>query len=225
MDPRQLLGQDERLLGICAYCAAVPDTIDHVPPKVLLDEPYPAQLRTVDSCLPCNNSVSRDELYFACFIECVISGTTEPARLTRSKIARKLREEPLLADEIARSRRDGEPPLWQPDNRRVDRVLRKLAQGHAAWELTLPALGEPTRSSAVPLVCMSDSQRAVFEMPPSATLWPELGSRAFYRAVKGGDSGWQIVQTGRYRYCVDQDAGLQVRIVVSEYLAAMVLWE
>lgn len=226
MDPKKLLGQDERLVGICAYCGGGQETVDHVPPKVFLDEPYPAHLRTVAACLPCNNSMSLDELYAACFLECVVCGTTDPDQLTRPKIARRLRDEQALAQLLARARNDVEPSLWAPDQKRFENVARKLAQGDAAWELTLPAMGDPDVVSLLPLECMAASQRAAFEVPPTVHHWPELGSRAFYRALSGpGATGWSIVQEGRYRYCVGQDHGLTVRIVVREYLAMLVHWE
>lgn len=37
MDPRKLF-VDERLLEMCAYCGGQPDTRDHVPSRVLLDD-------------------------------------------------------------------------------------------------------------------------------------------------------------------------------------------
>ena len=49
MDPRHLF-MDERLTGKCVYCGAQPETRDHVPSKVLLDEPYAAQLPVVGAC-------------------------------------------------------------------------------------------------------------------------------------------------------------------------------
>lgn len=226
MDPRKLIGQDERLVGICAYCGGSPDTRDHVPSRVLLDEPFPANLPVVGACFACNNSFSRDELYVACLIECIIAGTTDPRKIGRDKIARKLDADPSLATTIARCRHEGDPPVWEPDVARVHNVMIKLTQGHAAWELTLPAMGKPSRMSVVPLPCMTDSQRAAFEMPPSADLWPELGSRTFHRVIEGRQEvSWQEVQAGRYRYCVDQAVGLKVRLVLSEYLACMAFWE
>lgn len=205
-----MIGQDERLLGMCAYCGGAAETVDHVPPKVLLDEPFPPMLRTVHCCLACNNAVSSDELYVACLVESVVCGTTDPEKIERAKIARKLCEEPALAARIATSRYPGHPPTWNPECVRVNRVVRKLAQGHAAWELTLPALGAPHRVDVLPLQRMTESQRAIFEMQPSGNLWPEGSSRAFYRAIEGdGNPGWEILQEGRYRYSVDRDEGVR----------------
>lgn len=80
MDPRHLF-MDSRLVGMCAYCGGRPDTRDHLPSKVLLDEPYPAELPVVEACLKCNESFSLHEQYLACFIECVVCGTCEPSGL------------------------------------------------------------------------------------------------------------------------------------------------
>jgi hypothetical protein len=41
MDPRHLF-IDERLTGRCVYCGGRPNTRDHCPSKVLLDEAFPA---------------------------------------------------------------------------------------------------------------------------------------------------------------------------------------
>ncbi|TDP73113.1 hypothetical protein DES47_102859 [Roseateles toxinivorans] len=46
-DPGKLF-VDDRLTGICVYCGTRPDTRDHSPSKVLLDEPYlPGRWRVI----------------------------------------------------------------------------------------------------------------------------------------------------------------------------------
>ncbi|MHC4356616.1 MAG: hypothetical protein ACYS0H_28290, partial [Planctomycetota bacterium] len=59
--------------------------------------------------------------------------------------------------------------------------------------------------------------------------WPEVGSRAFVRASGAkpyaGQAGpWVVVQANRYRYSVDQDDGVRVQMVLSEYLVCSVNW-
>ena len=58
MDPRKLF-VDERMTGMCVYCGGQPDTRDHVPSRVLLDDPLPDNLPVVDACRACNESFSR----------------------------------------------------------------------------------------------------------------------------------------------------------------------
>lgn len=49
----------------CAYCGKVADaTDDHVPPQAFFTGELAEQLRTVKSCLPCNNGASLDDEYF-----------------------------------------------------------------------------------------------------------------------------------------------------------------
>ena len=77
---------DNRLDYYCCYCGNAPDSRDYVPSRILLDEPYPENLPVVPSCSKCNNSLSLDEEYFACLIECILCGTTNIQRLKREKI-------------------------------------------------------------------------------------------------------------------------------------------
>jgi hypothetical protein len=65
---------------------------------------------------------------------------------------------------------------------------------------------------------------------PETPGWPEIGSRAFVDLIFCNDtaydleSGWTVLQAGRYRYLVAQPGETIVRIVLSEYLAAEVVW-
>lgn len=221
---------------MCAYCGAEPDTRDHVPSKVLLDEPFPPELPVVESCGKCNASFSVDEQYLACFLECVLSGTTEPSGVRRNKVSRILNETPALRSRIAASRRTDEAgaQFWDPEVDRVRRVVTKLARGHIAYEL-FPRLEEPVVVSFAPLPFLSELERAVYVDEPigSLEIWPEIGTRAFFRtcllasqseAPALFDENWIVVQSARYRYSVESD-GSMVRMVLSEYLACRVVWE
>ena len=87
MDPRQLF-VDERHGGICVYCGGKPTTRDHVPSKVLLDEPFPPDLPVVEACEVCNNGFSLDEQYLACLVEAIMCGTADATLIRRDKIKR-----------------------------------------------------------------------------------------------------------------------------------------
>jgi hypothetical protein len=205
-----------------------------VPPKILLDDPLPRDLPTVDACSACNASFSLDEEYLACLVECVLSGTADPEGLSRNKIRRALERNPSLAERIRCSARtdDAGSLVWMPEDDRVRRVVVKLARGHAAYELSLPQLEVPLEVRIQPLIVMSESDRAVFGDADAGGIrgWPEVGSRAFHRACgahpyAGQPGPWIVVQEGRYRYSVDQDGGVGVQVVLSEYLACSVEWE
>ncbi|MEK6320910.1 MAG: hypothetical protein AABN33_04420 [Acidobacteriota bacterium] len=231
MDPRQLF-VDERLTGFCAYCGAAPESGDHCPSKVLLDEPFPPNLPVVDACADCNNHLSLDEQYVACLIETVICGSANPDDVSRPKIKRILTDTPRLARSLQNGRQLDESGslVWDVDLDAVIRVVLKLARGHIAYEIGLPKIEEPDVVRFAPLILMSVEQRSQFESPGSRSLepWPEIGSRAFIRAAKNTPNPdlteWTVVQPGRYRYLVGQSDGDSVRLVLSEYLACQVIW-
>ena len=157
-------------------------------------------------------------------------GTTEPDKVSRPKISRVLAENPNLAAQIA-SGRTSDPSgslLWAPAPERVARIVKKLAQGHAAFELSLPVLGDPDEIGWCPLISLPDEHVDEFLAPPGRALWPEIGSRAFIHAAKHFRepvfSNWQVVQSGRYQYCVSQDSGTSVKFLIRGYLACQVFW-
>lgn len=230
-DPRKLF-VDERLTGRCVFCGAKPDTRDHCPSRVLLDEPFPSNLSVVQACKACNQSFSKDEEYLACFVECVICGSTDPSSMRRENVRRILRDTPQLARQIQDSMIVDPHGVmsWKPQIERVRNVIVKLARGHLDYELSIQEWGSPDVVDIVPLPLMNTDQRELFECPEPGPLapWPELGSRAFMRAFPRGDKfegGWLDVQDGRYRYLVGQTHGNFVHIVLSEYLACRVAWD
>ncbi len=231
MDPRNLFA-DERYAAFCVFCGAKPTTREHVASRVFLDEPFPDDLPVVFSCHECNNGFSRDEEYLACLIDCVVSGSTDPASVQREKVRRSLQHSPALAARIAvgRSEDGSGTVIWKPQEDCVRSVIVKLARGHAAHQYSEPRLEEPEHVMIVPLMRMSAEQRGAFENLPESPGWPEIGSRAFVNMfVVGNDGydaegGWTVLQKGRYRYAVSQPGETVVRIVLSEYLACEVVW-
>lgn len=215
----------------CVHCGSpTPDSREHTPSRILLDKPYPANLHVPPACAKCNEASSADEEYVACLVECTLHGHVDPDRLFRPKVARILREKPALAARILAARTtDGERTTFAAEMSRVHVVLLKLARAHAAYELSEPQLGEPTWIGCVPLTLMNDEQREQFENPPEAPFWPEVGSRAMQRLAGVGDpldGSWLVVQKDRYRFFAGTTGDtVFVRIVLSEYLGAEVVWE
>ena len=99
MNPKHLF-IDQRFEGVCSYCGAPADSRDHVPSKILIDEPYPPNLPIAKSCVGCNQGFSASEEYVACLIDCVKNGTTEPNSEFRPKIAAALKARPTIAQRI-----------------------------------------------------------------------------------------------------------------------------
>jgi hypothetical protein len=228
---------DRRQTGFCVHCGGSTETKDHAPSKIFLDLPYPPDLPTLPCCETCNQSFSNDEEYLGVFIDCVLNGTTEPARLQREKTQNALKKNDKLRARIERSKKEadtlggGKLIVWQAEEARVRKVVIKLARCHAAFELNEPQLDEPTHVMFMPLALMSREQREQFEDHPfsgSLGVWPEVGSRAMQRVIvadKAYNEGWLTVQAGRYRYMAVGAGEVVVRGVLSEYLAFEVTWE
>lgn len=223
---------DDRNKGWCIYCGGPGESRDHAPSRVLLDEPYPAELPVLPACAACNGAFSRDEAYLACLIECALTGSVESAK-SRRKVGEMLAQSPALAARLvaARYERDGEIG-FTPEPERVRAIILKLARGHAAFENNEPRLDEAESILFTPFTAMGEPEREQFEHGTNdaqgAAPWPEVGSRAMTRMLTGddlGSDGWIIVQPGMYRYRVDWASGFRVQIVIREYLAAEVVWE
>lgn len=219
---------DERLVASCVYCGHATETRDHVPSRILLDEPYPENLPVVPSCATCNAGFSLDEEYLACLVDCVLAGSVEDVR--RPKIRRTLQQKPFLAAKLSQSRTvmlNG-TVHFDIEHEKVQNIILKLARGHAAFELSEPKREKPSHVSCVPLTSLDEKARSQFETPPQVTMWPEIGSRAMQRLlVVQNDvwNGWIDVQPGRYRYLTAAQGSVLVRCVISEYLACEVLWQ
>lgn len=217
---------DMRQAEACTYCGKATQTRDHVPPRVLLDEPFPENLPVVPACLLCNNTASSDEEYLASLVECIICGTTDPAKVGREKIRRTLAKQPALQERLTAALRwENEQSLFQIELDRVERIVVKLAQGHALYELNEPQIARPSSVAISPLPLLNNDMREAFEnlLKHGFTIWPEVGSRAMQRLIQN-EHGWIEVQPGRYRYLATIDAVVRVRLVLSEYLACEIIW-
>ncbi len=219
---------NRRTLAFCTFCGGETATGDHCPSRVLLDDPYPEHLPKVPACERCNHSFSLDEEYLACLLSCVLAGSTDPAKIRRNKVRRILEKKPALVARIeAACIRDGENVAFSVEDTRIYRVITKLAQGHAMYELHEHCISKPSFIMIQPLSVMSDKERANFETPTPPLIWPEIGSRAMQRLIVTGDSvvhDWLVVQPGMYRYLAEAGADISVRIVVHEYLACHLRW-
>jgi hypothetical protein len=234
MDPKHYLFFDERIHDRCVFCGGHPDTRDHVPSKVFLDDPLPDQLPVVSACKECNQSFSFDEEYLACLLEVVLSGSTDPEQLKRIKIRQAVSRNARLKhrlDACARVDKSG-TTVWIPEVERVQNIVIKLSRGHVAYELGFSPIEDPASVFFQPLLCMSNEYRERFERAENGEMrgWPKIGRRTLLRAIGAEPypniiSPWIEVQSGRYRYSVDQNDGVFVRIVISEYLSCEVQWE
>jgi hypothetical protein len=222
---------DARLDQMCCYCGELPDTRDHVPSKVLLNDPFPENLPVVPCCNTCNQDFSKDEEYFACLIECIISGSAEILDLKREKIKRILLKRPALQRKLANARvisDDGN--YFITEGKRIENVLLKLAKGHAQFDASSPLLGQPTHLAYKPIHIMTMEEKESFFSGPEIEKYPEVGSRLFFQIVESqgisSQSLWQIVQDDVYAYLISSQMGrLSVRLIISDFLAAEITWD
>lgn len=220
-----------RLDKMCSYCGERPGTRDHVPSKVLLEQPFPENLSVVPCCDSCNQGFSLDEEYLACLLECIIEGTTDVEKLKRKKIIDILKKKESLRVRIQKSMSvvDG-VPNFEAEFNRVQNVLLKLAKGHAKYENSEPMLTNPDYLNFIPIHLMTQNQYNEFISSTELQTFPEVGSRALHNVVLNENnevfSNWVTVQPDNYYYSVISSFGrTTVRIIIREYLAGEVIWE
>lgn len=221
---------DQRLDNMCSYCGDFPETRDHVPSKILLDEPFPENLQVVPCCLKCNQNFSLDEEYFACAIECIIHGTTEIENLHREKVKSILSTKDTLRQRIENSFvLENGNKYFKFEQDRFENVIVKLAKGHAKYENSEPQLEMPTTISMKPLFLMEQNEVDTFFAPTNFDKAPEVGSRGLHNLLIDNNnvlSQWINVQEHNYEYSVSVGLGiLAVRILIWNYLVVEVIWD
>lgn len=227
----QRRGKGTRLVYGCVYCPELATTWDHVPPKVFLDRPLPPNPPKVRACSPCNSRTSKDEEWLACFIDSVVAGTARPNGGHRSRIERSLEHSSLLSARIEKRGRediDGCTLVWQPEKKRVENVMVKLARGHVAYLLGHAPQQVPNDIRYSPIIVMDREAMGEFESPASQGMWPDslsaLKRAAHEFTMDSRLNRWLVVQEGRYRYRVSLRPRVRVWMVLCDYLAAEVSW-
>lgn len=216
---------------MCSYCGDFPDTRDHVPSKILLEEPYPENLPVVPCCYKCNQGFSLDEEYFACAIECIIQGTSEIEFLNRQKIKSILsKKEPLKKRIESSFLIENENKYFKIDLPRFENTITKLAKGHLKFENSEPQFENPTSIAFKSLHDMEENEEEAFFAPTVFDKATEVGSRGLQNILIGQNqdilSHWTIVQAGTYQYMVSVSFGVEiVRILIWNYLAIEVIWQ
>jgi hypothetical protein len=227
---------DRRNKAWCIHCSRalgeVETNRDHVPTRGLLQAPLPENVPVIPVCLDCNKGFSPDEEYTIAFLGCVLSGSTEPSEQRSDSIAAILKGNDKLRRTLERAKKEyttvgGARRInWEPESKRIERVIIKNARGHVFFELGEPVFEEPSSVWFKPFEIMTASERAHFEIGADEAFWPEVGSRLLTRVVEGQDleDGWIVVQPGVYRYSVTQSP-IRVRLIIYDYLAAEVCWD
>lgn len=124
--------------------------------------------------------------------------------------------------------------FYQLDEQRFDRILLKLARGHAGFEYDYVDF-DNTRTKIWYdfLFDMNENNLMNFEVIPEIDIAPEVGSRGIttpfiLQNIATGDaigfSAWNEVQENRYRYQVshNENGDITVKIVIFEFLYCVV---
>ncbi|MDR2510928.1 MAG: hypothetical protein LBC89_00365 [Bacteroidales bacterium] len=229
MRQRQPLS-DKRLNTICTYCGDIADSRDHVPSKILLEEPFPDNLPLVPCCTKCNQNFSLDEEYFACLIECVLHGTADIKQLSRKRIKKILMRKELLRDRIKKSIIESSNQIiFKVENERMNNVLLKLAKGHIRYEYSELLFDEEPLFFNIQIAYnMSEKEWNYFIQPRHIDFMPEVGSRAMMELVVDSQnnilSHWQIVQPDIYSYMVSTNP-ITVKMFIWNLLAVEIHWD
>ena len=116
----------------CVYCGRPAETRDHVPPKCLLEKPFPKNLGTVPSCQECNENFSLNEQYFLVALSQVGFGPKLMSKVDEGgEVDRALKRAPALDDRIVASLKVGEGGAvrFVPEIERMTQIARKIAFG------------------------------------------------------------------------------------------------
>lgn len=232
MNPNKTYYADDRLNDCCAYCGGYAETEDHVPSRCFLDKPYPQDMPVVPCCHNCNHDFSKDEEYVSCLIDCMKAHTTNPDEIQREKTRKTLLHYSIgLKERIASQIRDfGGETIYDIEKERFQKIMRKLAFGHLAYENDSLSWDNSTFNISMWLLPeMSESQKQSFFKPYIGNLLPEVGSRGLERMELDGinneksafSSSWITVQKNRYSYCVSPDSN-RVKFIIADYFAVEV---
>jgi hypothetical protein len=118
---------------------------------------------------------------------------------------------------------DGRPCL-NIDADRIQRVLVKYAQGHIKYETGECLLDAPSNVAFAFKSQLDCDTIVLFEAFQAVTVYPEVASRLMQRVIDTGYYGWVDVQCGQYRYCVNVNDGVSVKIVIAERLFGEINW-
>lgn len=179
---------------ICVYCGKSATTRDHVPPRCLLEKPYPASLRTVPCCVQCNSAFSLDEQYFLILLGQIGTSATLAAKVEPGAVIdRALTRRPALDERIMNSleRTEDGRIIVRPETERVNRVIQKIALGlfihryrkYPVWDVVSDVAAYPYNT---------EDQRP---LPVFTSLFTER-----LRAKR-----WKHIQRGVFSYIVVRD--------------------
>jgi hypothetical protein len=155
---------------LCIYCnLAAADTVDHIPPKLLLAKPYPDNLLTVPSCLKCNRSFQKHDEYTRVIASIDLRNSKhQTVKVNLPTVLRSLRRpeaggfSKYLASKTLPSTvlgADGKPmgQIIEADHKRLNATGERIVRGLHFVETNLPVpLAAHMRVASIPCVSASE---------------------------------------------------------------------
>ena len=158
------------------------------------------------------------------------ANTVIPNEIPREKTHRTLLHSLKLQERIVSQKREfGGMTIYDFEKERLEKVIRKLAFGHLAYENDTLSWDSTYSFSMGLLPEMSDSQKKTFFQSYTGALLPEVSSHGLEHIVLSYEnndvqyfsSPWISVQEGRYAYCVSPDSN-RVKFIIADFLAVEV---
>lgn len=241
MKHREYLGDDRlrhRIVykaneSLCIYCGEIETSREHISSKVFLEKPFPDNLYLVPTCSKCNNSFSEGELYTWFIIkileQCSGKCLDEDSRkrfISHSDVYEKAKKD--ISDFVGMFS-DDSAIMFEFKSKRIERILEKLAIGHAVYELSEGYFSGDSDGWQASMIkyafapVLSQEIMDDFNAINIANdlLWPEIGSRK-YELLGGCFFDWVEIQNDVYRYFASGE--IQVKIVIDEFLFAEVVF-
>lgn len=116
----------------CIYCSSEATEREHVPPRCLLEKPYPPNLQTLPVCAHCNRGFALDEEYFIVLLSQIGTSDALTSKIGEGgSVDRALSHSPRLDDRItdALSVSNDGRVMISPELPRVLDVVGKIALG------------------------------------------------------------------------------------------------
>jgi len=184
-----------KLPNQCVYCSAISNTRDHIPPKCLLEKPYPANLWVVPACANCNQSYALDEEYLLLLLTQISTSPMLTAKLAEGgqidrALSGSLGLESRLLDALSVTD-DGRVEV-KPERARILRVVQKIAFGiYIAHYRIVPDLVEIIAAAAFPCD-LEDPRRRLLEALSHTT---SLARKKWFHVQKGVFS-YSVIRDG-----------------------------
>jgi hypothetical protein len=217
---------DERHNNGCIYCGRKPDSVDHIPARTFLDEPYPDNLQVLPVCTSCNNESSLDEEYVSFLIYYLKH--QESGALDEKHMKNKFSHAEALEDRVLNGlninkEEKNSRPIIDIETDRIKKVLNKYAFAHFCFERGEHPNGDAININFAFASQLTEEQIKIFNTISKEEIFPEIGSRLFQRVFENGNS-WMVVQENNYRYFISQNQPY-VRIVIYEFLFAEIIFD